>query len=77
MYLNFQFALQKSLNFGMIAGKCFFLFHFFVQKTLDSTAEKFTRTLDETAATLKKAINEKENQVCLQKCMFNVTLKKI
>ena len=34
-----------------------------VQKTLDSTAEKFTRTLDETAATLKKAINEKESQV--------------
>ena len=34
-----------------------------LQKTLDSTAEKFTRTLDETAATLKKAINEKETQV--------------
>ena len=30
---------------------------------MDSTAEKFTRTLDETAATLKKAINEKETQV--------------
>ena len=34
-----------------------------LQKTLDSTAEKFTRTLDETAATLKKAINEKETPV--------------